>query len=314
MAITQRKATPPQHPIRVAYPMAGLWEPPPRKRQVERDEAAHAMQINSVLQTTLELHKIVELFSTEMQTLVPHDGLIYAHDDDKWPIAIGTRGPHSCAYKVSIGEQSLGALTVTRKKRFTARETALMEYMLCGLIYPLRNALLYKQALQQALRDPLTGVNNRAAMDIMVNREIELARRHGTPLSMIALDIDRFKKVNDNYGHVAGDSILKAVAETMTRCIRSSDILFRYGGEEFAVVLSNTGPQGAMLLAERIREAIAKRHYQINRKPIGITVSQGVACLEDQDEIKTWFMRADAALYQAKSQGRNCVRCDEGCI
>jgi len=310
MSTAPRKAT--QTPIRVNFPMGNLLTSPSKSKDpLEQEEVTRVLQISNVLQTTLDIGRIIELFSQELQCLVSHDSLHYKNSAEKYTHAVGNKAQNSCAYKLVIGDQSLGELSITRKKRFTARETLLMEYVLCSVVYPLRNALLYKHALLAALKDPLTGVNNRAAMEITVSREIDLAKRHGTPLSLIAMDIDRFKSVNDNYGHLAGDSIIKAVAETVNSCIRSSDILFRYGGEEFAIVLSNTGPEGAILLAERIREAIAKKQYHFEKRHIGITVSQGVACLDQKDEIKSLFMKADTALYKAKSDGRNCVKFDE---
>lgn len=310
MSTAIRKAA--QTPIRVNLPKGNLLTASSKsKTQLEQEELTKVLHISSVLQTTLDGGRIIELFSQELQTLVPHDSLHYKNAAEKYSHAVGTKMQNSCAYKLVIGDQSLGDLSITRKRRFTAREMLLMEYVLGSVVYPLRNSLLYRQALEAALKDPLTGVNNRAAMEVTVNREIDLAKRHGTPLSLIAMDIDRFKSVNDNYGHLAGDCIIKAVAETVNTCIRSSDILFRYGGEEFAIVLSNTGPDGAILLAERIRKAISKRQYEFDKRPIGITVSQGVACLDQKDEIKTLFRKADTALYEAKADGRNCVKFGE---
>ena len=309
MSTATRKAA--QTPIRVDLPMGNLLSPSISKTQLEQAELTQVLHISSVLQTTLDAGRIIELFSQELQALVPHDSLHYKNSAEKYSHAVGAKAQNSCAYKLVIGDQSLGELSITRKKRFTAREMLIMEYVLCSVVYPLRNSLLYKHALQAALKDPLTGVNNRAAMEITVTREIDLAKRHGTPLSLIAMDIDRFKSVNDNYGHLAGDSIIKAVADTVNTCIRSSDILFRYGGEEFAIVLSNTGPDGAILLAERIRKAIAKKQYEFEKSAIDVTVSQGVACLDQKDEIKTLFMKADTALYKAKAGGRNCVKFGE---
>lgn len=310
MSTATRKAA--QTPIRVNLPLGNLLTGPSKsKTQLEQAELTQVLHISSILQTTLDVGRIIELFSQELQALVPHDSLHYRNSTEKYSHAVGTKAQNSCAYKLVIGDQSLGELSITRKKRFTAREMLVMEYVLCSVVYPLRNSLLYKHALQAALKDPLTGVNNRAAMEITVSREIDLAKRHGTPLSLIAMDIDRFKSVNDSYGHLAGDTIIKAVADTVNTCIRSSDILFRYGGEEFAIILSNTGPDGALLLAERIREAIAKKQYEFEKRSIGVTVSQGVACLDQKDEIKTLFMKADTALYKAKAGGRNCVKFGE---
>lgn len=267
-----------------------------------------ALQIISVLQTTLDCNALIEIFSQEISVMIPHQSILYEHPSQSTHIEIGTSAKHSCSYQLAAAGQDLGRLTITRKKKFNLQETVLFENLLCSLVYPLRNALLYKGALTAALRDPLTGVNNRAAMNSAIIREIELARRHDTPLSLIALDIDRFKQINDEYGHTAGDYILKSVAERISDCIRSSDMLFRYGGEEFTILLSNTCREGALLLAERIRRAIYTGAYQYGDVMIPTSASLGVACLNSDDDAGTLFERTDTAMYDAKNSGRNCVK------
>ncbi len=267
-----------------------------------------ALQIISVLQTTLDSDALIEIFSQEISVMIPHQSILYEHETQSIQLEIGNAAKHSCSYQLVAAGQSLGKLTITRKKRFTHQEMILLEQLLCSLVYPLRNALLYKGALTAALRDPLTGANNRAAMNTAVNREIELARRHNTPLSLIALDIDLFKQINDEYGHSAGDCILKAVVDRISECIRSSDMLFRYGGEEFTILLSNTDKEGAMLLAERIRRTIYTSSYQYGDLLIPTSASLGVACINSGDTSSTLFERADIAMYDAKNAGRNCVK------
>ena len=170
----------------------------------------------------------------------------------------------------------------------------------------LRNALLYHRALQTARIDPLTGVRNRATMDSAIHREIELARRHDTPLSVILLDIDHFNQINDQYGHLSGDQALKSIAQCADRTIRESDMIFRYGGEEFLVLLSGTDSDGAGQLAERIRENVERLNPHIH-KSMNLTVSLGVAGMRNGDDSGALFKRADTALYKAKQQGRNRV-------
>lgn len=240
--------------------------------------------------------------------MIPHQSILYEHPEQNIRLELGTSAKHSCTYQLAAAGQSLGQLTITRKKKFDLQETMLLEHLLCSLVYPLRNALLYKGALTAALRDPLTGVNNRAAMNSAVAREIELARRHNTPLSLIALDIDHFKQINDEYGHTAGDFVLKAIADCISECIRSSDMLFRYGGEEFTILLSSTDKDGALLLAERIRRAIYTSNYSYGSELIPTSASLGVACLNSEDNAQTLFERTDMAMYDAKNTGRNCVK------
>jgi diguanylate cyclase (GGDEF)-like protein len=267
-----------------------------------------AWHLSCVLQTTLEVDQILKLFFQEARKLVPCDSIAYCHRPQSIEITEGKQARHSGSYRLTIGEQWLGELTFTRKKKFTEAETMLIEHLICSLVYPLRNALMYKQAVEAALKDPLTGVNNRVAMDATLQREVELAHRYGTPLSLIAMDIDHFKRVNDTYGHAIGDCALKTVANAAVASIRGTDILFRYGGEEFVVLLSNTSEEGALCLAERIRQKVQSAKYICNEAMIASTVSLGVAFLSARENPPSLLSRADQALYQAKAAGRNCVK------
>ncbi|HEB80945.1 MAG TPA: GGDEF domain-containing protein, partial [Chromatiales bacterium] len=170
------------------------------------------------------------------------------------------------------------------------------------------NTLLYRYALWSASKDPLTGINNRGAMDTALRREVELAHRHGTPLSLLVMDIDHFKSVNDRYGHTMGDCALRHVTDCAASCIRGSDMLFRYGGEEFVVLASNTEWFGGLMLAERLRAAIEAMECTCNEVRLRMTVSLGVSTLEADDDPAALFARSDEALYQAKLEGRNQVR------
>jgi len=156
----------------------------------------------------------------------------------------------------------------------------------------------------RSLTDVLTGVSNRAAFDRRIEEEVQRSNRHGKPLSLLLIDVDRFKDYNDSFGHPAGDEVLKIVAQTIADDRRTSDQVSRYGGEEFAVVLGDTGIDGAMLLAERIR-----RRMEATQTPHrAITLSIGAATLTaDMKDVDALIERADKALYEAKARGRNRV-------
>lgn len=179
---------------------------------------------------------------------------------------------------------------------------------MCALIYPLRNAVTYLRAVEMASRDPLTGISNRRALDHALPREIDIARRQSTPLALLMIDIDHFKRFNDCFGHTFGDDVLLAVAQTIARTIRRSDLLYRFGGEEFVVLASHTDRDGAQLLAERIREAVAAI-TTVRGRSIELSVSLGLASLLSNEGQDSLFERADQALYKAKQGGRNqtCV-------
>ncbi len=155
--------------------------------------------------------------------------------------------------------------------------------------------------------DELTNIGNRRHGMAHLDSALDHARRHHFNLSLTMLDIDLFKQVNDQYGHKAGDLALQEIAHVLQRLTRSSDTLFRYGGEEFVVILPNTGQSGALTLAERFRETIVEHPFQMpNGDTQQLTVSIGVASFpDDAADSSSLFLAADAALYQAKSHGRN---------
>lgn len=274
---------------------------------IAEHELRQALEITHTLQTTLEVDRIIELFSGIVQGVVPHEGIRYHSVELEQDIAVGSNGRHTCRYDLVIGTSSFGEIVIQRNRKFTQQDTELFEYLLCSLLYPLRNALLYREAVALSQKDPLTGINNRAALDEALQRETGLAKRHDIPLSLIILDIDHFKSVNDRYGHTTGDSVLKGVVDCSRYCVRSTDMLFRYGGEEFVVLLRNTDLGGAELLADRIREKVESTRFSKNRRRINLTVSGGVSSLARGVNAITLFQQADRALYEAKQQGRNRI-------
>ncbi len=269
-----------------------------------------SIHVMGVLQSTLELEKLIELFGDEMAAVVPHDHLSFENQDENIKYDIGKHARHSSSYRLVLFGKNLGELTISRNTKLLEIEIQKMESLISALIYPLRNALLYKQAVEQAYIDPLTGLNNRAAFDKSIEQEIELATRHNHTLSLMMLDLDKFKQINDNYGHIVGDAVLKSFADCIMECMRRSDIIFRYGGEEFSILLRNTKVAGALLLAERMRENVENIGFDYNNIKLNISVSIGLAELrEDDDRIKL-IERADLLLYKAKENGRNCVMSD----
>lgn len=274
------------------------------------DQAAWSkgLEISGVLQTTLDTERVVTLFSQQVNELVPHDGLYYRHPERGLNLEIGGTGRHSCSYRLVVGEQNMGELVFQRRRKFSLTETQLLEHLLCSLVYPLRNALLYRDALRSANTDPLTGLNNRTALETALRREIDLAHRHGTPLSLVVVDIDHFKSINDTYGHTVGDNAIQAFANCAVRTTRGSDIVFRYGGEEFVALLSNTGSNGALLLAERLRRAVSEMPLVCGDTCFNMSISAGLTTLQQGDTGESLFSRADSGLYVAKQEGRNRVR------
>lgn len=166
----------------------------------------------------------------------------------------------------------------------------------------------------EARTDALTGISNRRAFEEQAGRQMDQFRDTNEEFSMLMLDIDKFKNFNDKYGHQCGDEVLRGVAHVLTECLRGRDIVTRYGGEEFGIVLPNTTIAEARRSAEQIRAAIEHTHFHVEGQSLAVTVSVGVAEAQAHDELQALVKRADQALYAAKRSGRNRVFWHDGTL
>ena len=268
------------------------------------------LRVSTALQASLHVKDVVHAFANETRRMVRDLSLRYRNRSRNLVVEDGGNQLHRCSYELTLLGDSLGEIVFTRSYPFSERDQELLELLLCALVYPLRNALLYEQALTRALKDPLTDLNNRASMDAYLRHQVVVSQRHRNPLSLIMLDVDLFKSINDTFGHVVGDAVLRAVAKAIVACTRDSDVVFRYGGEEFVVVLTNTEAAGAEFLAERIRQSIEVLEIEALANHTSITVSAGVTEFIESDTAVSLLERADEMLYRAKERGRNCVASD----
>lgn len=278
-------------------------------KTIEKEISANAQyKLTSLLQTTIELEPLFELFFGQIQHLLKLGSCQFQNDEKNVFLKFGNASTHSCNYTLSIQNQDLGKITFTRQQRFSQDELAQLEIMLGSLVYPLRNTLNYRDALNQALSDPLTGLGNRGALESALEHQWQMAQRYEQDLCALMIDIDHFKKINDTYGHDTGDQVIKFVAETIKTTTRQTDLSFRYGGEEFLVLLNKTNPTGSTIIAERIRENIQNlilKGSEANN--IEVTVSIGGCVLTPGLDKSLFIKQADKALYIAKNSGRNRV-------
>lgn len=193
--------------------------------------------------------------------------------------------------------------------------------LLAQLTVGLRKAQKYRDLIRTndllsaiALADSLTELNNRRALEWDLPRQIQKAQTNGTPLSLIILDVDYFKKVNDTYGHLVGDRLLQLLCTRIRHNLRFQDTPFRYGGEEFVILLSNTTCDEALIVARRLNRIVSEQPFAINNKlAINVTISLGTACLQPEDDAAglSLLNRADQYLLKAKTAGRNrVIGCD----
>ncbi|MEQ8663985.1 MAG: diguanylate cyclase [Gammaproteobacteria bacterium] len=167
-----------------------------------------------------------------------------------------------------------------------------------------------EQQHARVLVDPLTGVLNRTGYMETATKQVARWKRYGGALSLAVIDLDRFKQINDEYGHTAGDRVLSTVASKLTELVRQSDILCRYGGEEFVLLLPETGLEQGYLLLEKLRHHIERCPFRHKDTPVKVSISCGLAEFQDGDSLEAVFERADRAMYRAKQGGRNRI-CQE---
>lgn len=212
---------------------------------------------------------------------------------------------------LSAGRETFGCLTLLCEPdyRLGKDQVETFRSAVNHLGLALRNALNYKEVKLRADRDALTRIYNRHSFEERLIYEIKRRRRYDHDLSLLMVDLDHFKQVNDTYGHKAGDMVLRKVGEILTETFRGTDLPARYGGEEFVVLLPHTSEEDAWKLAERVRESIQACEFHFDGQSFAVTASIGVASVEagaltkDDDLI----VKADKALYEAKHNGRNMV-------
>ncbi|MDF1565056.1 MAG: sensor domain-containing diguanylate cyclase [Deltaproteobacteria bacterium] len=200
----------------------------------------------------------------------------------------------------------IGVITASSQdaEAFTAEHESMMEFLASSVVRDLENARLYRLAVT----DALTLAYNRQYLSERFPAEMDRALRYDQPLSLIMLDIDHFKQVNDTHGHPVGDEVLRAVVRITSDLVREIDVVVRYGGEEFILLLPNTDREGGWRVADRIRQRVAETPIETERGALRLTVSAGVAQASGAgDDAAALIRRADKALYEAKEGGRNQV-------
>jgi diguanylate cyclase (GGDEF)-like protein len=220
-------------------------------------------------------------------------------------------GPALCA-PLRRGSSVIGVVVVERDPRqeqFGPDDEAMLVSLAGPAGIAVDNVLLHREAQRLSITDPLTGAGNMRHMTTTLAREVERATRFARPLSLLLLDLDHFKAVNDTYGHTVGDSVLTELARRLTASVREVDVVTRYGGEEFVIITPETDLAGAQRLADRILRTVGNDVFHVGGREVPITVSLGIASLPLHGSASGELVRAaDEALYAAKRAGRNRYR------
>ena len=257
------------------------------------------------LQTTLDIDQLLQIYLNAITSVYRINAIELETYHGKFKAGHIKKDSKLMTLPIRIDNRLMGQVSYYSDKTITDILMSSLTGYQKSLVFPLRNALAFWQLQQMALKDPLTGVGNRAMFDENVNRKIQQAQRNQDNFVLLLLDLDNFKQVNDKHGHLMGDEILSNFAKLVQECLRGEDELFRFGGDEFAVLLDRQEIEAAKIVAGRI-------HYAISQTPLfnkyGVSTSIGCACYADADTATSLFARADKALYAAKDAGKNCMK------
>ncbi len=252
------------------------------------------------LQSSLDLEVLLDIFFRHLRQQLPCQQLVYEHGSLGLSLMLGEGGAHSAEYALKVAGEQLGHIRFRRRRPFGEEELERIERLLGALVLPVRNALRYQQALQAAYVDPLTGIKNRRSYQDNLVREMSRARRENQPLGLMVVDIDHFKRINDEIGHLAGDQVLTSVAQALKQSVRSSDMVFRYAGDEFVLLLPNIQRHCLRILKARLEEAVARLECRHGDKEIPVSVSIGAAILEADMDGQALFEAADLDMLRNK--------------
>ncbi|CAH9052483.1 hypothetical protein PSECIP111951_00629 [Pseudoalteromonas holothuriae] len=257
------------------------------------------------LQTTLHIDELLTVFAEHAQRIIKLSGL-------QFHSSLGIAQMHNSdnqytpyKFDLMLNEEHLGQLVYFCQYQLSDSIKAKLCRLHNALLYPLRNALTYNRVLKLATKDALTGLNNRCVFTDNLAQRIERDRRLQSRFSLMLLDLDNFKQVNDLHGHSAGDEVLVRFAHILKECVRSTDSVYRFGGDEFAIIIDDPEFTTNKVIAERVMHAV--RHCHLLSK-LAVTTSIGFTLSAMHDCESSIFARTDKGLYKAKADGRNCAR------
>lgn len=259
----------------------------------------------SQLQTTLAPQEQLDIYAMSAGRVLPLSGLILKTAQGEFRARGSKQGKYLHTATLMLDNQLLAELTYHADYHFSTIVQQQLLLLESEWLFALRNALVVSRLQQMALKDPLTTLGNRRFFDDSFAKAVQLAQRHNLPFTLLLLDLDNFKQVNDLEGHATGDEVLLKVADCMRDTLRSTDSLFRFGGDEFAVLLSEGDAEYADRIAERLLEAI-NQHAFLAQYQVGCSI--GLARLTTEQQPRELFHLADEALYQAKLSGKGTVR------
>ncbi len=257
------------------------------------------------LQTTLSIESILTIFAEHAKQLINLSGLEFQSSLGVSQSVGSDTTQASYSFDLEIENERLGQLIYFSQFPVSKAIEDKLKQLHTILAYPLRNAIMYNRVLRLATKDALTSLNNRSQFNDSLAQKLERCRRQQRSFSLMLLDLDNFKQVNDNFGHKIGDDVLQEFANVLRGSVRGTDSIFRFGGDEFALLIDDPQFSTNKVIADRIMKLVSQSMLMTQYQ---VTSSIGYTLATNQDSENDVFARADKGLYKAKAAGRNCAR------
>lgn len=251
------------------------------------------------LQTTLDLDKLLNILSIEAARYVDFSGLYFKSQNLNKSLRGSRKSKKEHRFELKMGEDFVGTLTYGINSPISLTNFKVLKQLHLCLMYPIKNAITYHAAMQLAMQDALTGLGNRRYFDEQLKRSMHNANRHHSLVGLVLGDLNKFKAINDTFGHITGDLVLKEFAEVLRQCIRDSDSLFRFGGDEFAIIVENANDTALTIIENRVNLAL-ESNALLSKYQLGCSI--GSTFMTRADNEVSFFERADQILYRRKMQ------------
>ncbi|MCW8866170.1 MAG: GGDEF domain-containing protein [Colwellia sp.] len=249
------------------------------------------------LQTTLNLDKLLDIFAMEAARFVNFSGLYFKSQTVSKALRGSKKAKQERQFELKLNNEFIGTLSYGINSPISMSHYEELKRIHQILLYPLKNALQYHQAMQLAMQDSLTGLGNRRYFDEQLKRAMHNANRHQGQVGLVLGDLNKFKAVNDTHGHNIGDQVLQQFADVLRTCIRDSDSVFRFGGDEFAIIVENASEYALDIIRSRIDNALKVNALLAKYQ---MSCSLGTTFMNRADNEHSLFERADQALYRQK--------------
>jgi two-component system cell cycle response regulator len=249
------------------------------------------------LQTTLDIDELIYIFSVEATRYVDFSGLYFKSQKLNKVLRGSRQAKKKRCFDLKTADEFIGTLSYGINSPISLTNYQVLEQLHQCLLHPLKNAIAYHEAMELAMQDALTGLGNRRYFDEQLKRAMHNANRHHSLVGLVLADLDKFKLINDTHGHVTGDLVLQEFANVLRLCIRDSDSLFRFGGDEFAIIVENENETALAIIENRINLALAS-NVLLSKYQLGCSI--GSTFMHRADNEISFFERADQTLYRSK--------------